>query len=955
DHPLLMFLQYEAAFLAELIRHEGRGSYTSGLCSGCWTQPGWIRCFDCCDVGILCKDCMISRHLAMPFHHIKKWDGQFFTRYSLKQLGLRIQLGHATGERCLNPETAFGDDFVVLDVDAIHEVHLDYCACETAAPRHTQLLRMRLFPATVANPKTAATFRLLEHFDLVNLEGKTTAFGFYQALSRRTDNTGLYTPKDRYPALRRILREWSHLKTLKRAGRGHDPAGVAATKDGECAVLCPACPQPGKNLPVGWEDAPPDLRWLYTLYLGIDANFRVVRKTVSNHISDPSLSRGTQYIVERGKYEELLRTYKDQPPEVSPNTCVDHDAVKSANGHDARGLASTGLGNVICTRHDVNRPNALGALQKGERYVNMDYCVLSTLQNHGLRRIVLSYDIACQWSRNLRARMRDFPSYMQLADNNSLELVFLVPAFHLPAHKVECHSDYSHNLTKGIGHTEGEAPEREWDDLDKIASSVKEMGPGSFDDKVNHHVGYHNWKKVTSIGPSLLRKMKESVPERGDHVWAFTQLSANMPPDAVKTWTEMVEAWEADNTRQNPFKSTVKTPTQADVRRELAVAEADDIARGDTELLHDTVSPTILITTGFDIEEQQRRLRFDCTKGTGLNPTSAQLAKFQMRSNALRRRINAWRDIQALYIPAAAQLLKRSAQTAGNATEEAYNMRLFLPSEIGCQAAFDPIYAEYEWQLRVGQAHETLSDLRRHLRSQSHMWAVKNRFVRGQRANTRTRVLLARIDNQVQASAGAYRIARKALVVLGSLLGKETSWMTTHLELQPEDVRGLSQEGVHGNGPSSSRHNLSWIWLVQGAMGEEVEDVSLSDALRIEWCNARARAMRWSEDVILLEEEMRRVKAYFSWEAEQWDERAKGWDTCENIWWNSDQYLRAMTADYAEGLRAYALRQADLRRALRTRCEDNWRCVPQFLALAELDESEDPLSQFIPEYEQEDT
>lgn len=96
--------------------------------------------------------------------------------------------------------------------------------------------------------------------------------------------------------------------------------------------------------------------------------------------------------------------------------------------------------------------------------------------------------------------MRDFPSYMQLADNNSLELVFLVPVFHLPAHKVECHSDYSHNLTKGIGHTEGEAPEREWDDLDKIASSVKEMGPGSFDDKVNHHVGYHNWKKVTSIG-----------------------------------------------------------------------------------------------------------------------------------------------------------------------------------------------------------------------------------------------------------------------------------------------------------------------------------------------------------------------------------------------------------------------------------------------------------------------
>jgi hypothetical protein len=53
-----------------------------------------------------------------------------------------------------------------------------------------------------------------------------------------------------------MTQEWRHLKMLKRAGRGHDPAGVAATKLGECAVLCPACPQPGKNLPVGWDKVP---------------------------------------------------------------------------------------------------------------------------------------------------------------------------------------------------------------------------------------------------------------------------------------------------------------------------------------------------------------------------------------------------------------------------------------------------------------------------------------------------------------------------------------------------------------------------------------------------------------------------------------------------------------------------------------------------------------------------
>jgi hypothetical protein len=61
----------------------------------------------------------------------------------------------------------------------------------------------------------------------------------------------------------RIVREWRHLKMLKRSGRGHDPDGVAATKAGECVVVCPACPQPGRNLPQGWEDAPLGIRYVY--------------------------------------------------------------------------------------------------------------------------------------------------------------------------------------------------------------------------------------------------------------------------------------------------------------------------------------------------------------------------------------------------------------------------------------------------------------------------------------------------------------------------------------------------------------------------------------------------------------------------------------------------------------------------------------------------------------------
>lgn len=99
---------------------------------------------------------------------------------------------------------------------------------------------------------------------------------------------------------------------LKRAGRGHDPAGANATKEGECAVLCPACPQPGKNMDANWQDAPQSIQWLFALFLGIDANFRMVRKKVSSEAADPTLSKGWSYFCEMTDYREHVAKYGNQ-------------------------------------------------------------------------------------------------------------------------------------------------------------------------------------------------------------------------------------------------------------------------------------------------------------------------------------------------------------------------------------------------------------------------------------------------------------------------------------------------------------------------------------------------------------------------------------------------------------------------------------------------------------------
>ena len=51
-----------------------------------------------------------------------------------------------------------------------------------------------MFPASVAQPRTAFTFDVLELFHHQTLQGKTTAWDFYNALAHFTDNSGLHTP-----------------------------------------------------------------------------------------------------------------------------------------------------------------------------------------------------------------------------------------------------------------------------------------------------------------------------------------------------------------------------------------------------------------------------------------------------------------------------------------------------------------------------------------------------------------------------------------------------------------------------------------------------------------------------------------------------------------------------------------------------------------------------------------
>ena len=109
---------------------------------------------------------------------------------------------------------------------------------------------------------------------------------------------------------------------------------------------------------------------MYTLFLAIDANFRLKRKKVSSDKVDPDLNNGTGYFVEESAYKAHLAVHdRDNTREDSEKLCNTHDAVKLANVKGAAGLAASGVATVDCSRHDMKRPCSVGDLQKGERYV----------------------------------------------------------------------------------------------------------------------------------------------------------------------------------------------------------------------------------------------------------------------------------------------------------------------------------------------------------------------------------------------------------------------------------------------------------------------------------------------------------------------------------------------------------------------------------------------------------
>ncbi|KAI6039580.1 hypothetical protein EDC04DRAFT_2867957 [Pisolithus marmoratus] len=219
----------------------------------------------------------------------------------------------------------------IVHTEGIFTHEISWCNCPGSDPKdwHLALLKERLFPASISKPKTAFTF-----------DCKTLALSFYQKLKRFTNNAFPDSVPVEYRELMRVSWLWRDLKHRKWFGFGHDTEQDPG--EGGLAFFCPACLQPGINLPPDWE-AQYHRDTLMRQYV-VDGNFTAQHMKMSKPELDVTLSDGKGYMVTVASYQSHLQQSLDNKER---STCSNHRAINAANINKSN-LQATGIGATAC-------------------------------------------------------------------------------------------------------------------------------------------------------------------------------------------------------------------------------------------------------------------------------------------------------------------------------------------------------------------------------------------------------------------------------------------------------------------------------------------------------------------------------------------------------------------------------------------------------------------------------
>ncbi|KAL1739935.1 hypothetical protein HDZ31DRAFT_48503, partial [Schizophyllum fasciatum] len=909
----------QQTFLDEMMWGEGlRDGLTNPRCTTCLDMlqtadptrttaphPGYTdRLFCCWECGDFseCLDCCLERHQCMPLHVIEEWTGEYWKKVPLASLGFVYQLGHG-GRPCARPQPAVRS-MTVLD-RGIHTVCLRFCGCRLGPTTEhaVQLLRNRWYPATATNPETCATFAILDWFRLASVHANVNTHGLIKVMEMTSDPLGLNEV-------------YSFLLRMKRSGRANAKTGIAGIAPGELAVRCWACPREGVNLPPDWQKVAVSEKYRFQTILAVDANFRLKNRIRKNENKRGALGEGLGYFVATEPYKHHISAYVK---ESDISSCIAFAALAEKDTKVTKGLRVSGVGGVICARHELVQPHGFADLQKGERYCNMDYVLCSVLSQIRSSHTTCSYDIGCQYMTNFYERTKKLPSHLQ--PDPLANLNFGLPVWHGAIHEEKCRSRNSLKYHEGVGRTDGEGIERIWSLFNAISYSTKEMGEGARHDAIEDKSDSVNFMKNIHHLPTLLRKLVIALDERHVQIEAFKVVNENVDRRQIMAWEKEVRTWRKDPASKSPFAMPeAQGVSEAEVRCMLDAEEMEDVKQGRAGV--HTTSQTVFLSAGFHLEGAQRRIQADLS-GPAVLPMNLE-GLINSRRRAFLSKKDNFEQLQKLYMPGAQDYIE-SCEADIQRAIDAEQMKIYMPSDLPAnirRMACAEGLPEKELKLRVAQARDLLQSIRRKLHAKQYHIVWRNENATGQKKSTRARQLLETLQEKISMDANGYRKAREAIQALRGVNYADDfpPLLASDLRLEGEedepDSAAMTQLARAGAAHrprqihvSSGTQKMSWIWTATG-LPDADKDANVVETVRCLWAKALARKERWQEEVIIIQEDMRRCLRSLETESIIWRARAavdigKG-------------------REYASGMRAYANRHANQWMELRDHFLAGW-------------------------------
>ncbi|KAI0708606.1 hypothetical protein C8Q76DRAFT_592362, partial [Earliella scabrosa] len=201
--------------------------------------------------------------------------------------------------------------------------------------------------------------------------------------------------------------------------------------------------------------------------------------------------------------------------------------------------------------------------------------------------------------------------------------------------------------------------------------------------------------------------------------------------------------------------------------------------------------------------------------------------------------------------------------------------------------------ATYELTLRIGQAYDLLADVRTKVRHRAVLIQVKDKHVRGQAANLRSKKDISATAKDAVAVADIYNHNFDRLVTLQSCLPPlpQGTWIPEPLRRidTQKDLQVTSLKATRNAG--DSKRTRSWIFHVVGPRSSN----ALPAARRVDWFRTWAAKLRTDEEVNLLIADAWRARAGFRTAAREWRRCVEG-----------------LPKYHTPGSKAYALEKADM-------------------------------------------